>query len=388
MSRSLRIVVGSLGVGGTELHLTEVLPRLVRAGWTVRVRTLTQPGPLAPTLEAAGVPVTPPPGSGLLARLPRRLRRPAMLLAAITGLWLDFLRDRRSLTHFFLPEAYLIGGSSALLAGLRAPCLMSRRSLNLYQQRYPLAASAERWLHRRMAMVMGNSLAVITQLRDEGVPLERLRLIYNGIDTARFNVSWPRTRPRRLLGLDESSLVMIIVANLIPYKGHSDLLSALGRIADRLPQPWRLLCVGKDAGILDQLRTQAKQLGIAESVLWLGERRDVAALLSAADIGLLISHEEGFSNAVLEGMAAGLPMIVTAVGGNPEAVEHGVNGLVVPPKNPEMLAQALLNLASCPELREQFGLNGRERVERLFSIESCVRQYEKIYGRLLVMDQV
>jgi glycosyltransferase involved in cell wall biosynthesis len=148
-----------------------------------------------------------------------------------------------------------------------------------------------------------------------------------------------------------------------------------------------LLLAGRDQDrIQGRLRTQAKELGIARHVRWLGERRQVADLLRASDIGLLCSHEEGLSNSVLEGMAAGLPMIATSVGGNPEAVQHGLTGLLVPPRDSNVLGNAILELANDPDKRRAMGAAGRNRVADCFSLQACVARYEALYRALLAGD--
>jgi glycosyltransferase involved in cell wall biosynthesis len=234
-----------------------------------------------------------------------------------------------------------------------------------------------------MDRVCGNSHAVIDQLAEERVPRERLRLIYNGIQTRDVLPNDNSRTKRAELGIGDDALVLVVVANLIPYKGHADLIDALGLIKSELPQPWVLLVLGRDDGIGDSLKQHAQNVGVADDIHWLGSRRDVAAILNAADIGILCSHQEGFSNAVLEGMAAGLPMIVTDVGGNVEAVEDGLNGRVVPPREPRRLAEVLLEIARSPNKR-LMGEAGRHRVQGAFSLDACVDAYEALYRELTV----
>lgn len=114
----------------------------------------------------------------------------------------------------------------------------------------------------------------------------------------------------------------------------------------------------------------------------MGERREIASLLKGADIGILCSHEEGFANAILEGMAAGLPMIATDVGGNSEAVIDGITGLVVRPHDPEALGQAISKLAADAARRRAMGKAGFERVEKHFDISRCVARYVQLYEGL------
>jgi len=212
------------------------------------------------------------------------------------------------------------------------------------------------------------------------VPDDRLGLIYNGIDLA--SDSDARGAARATLDVADDALVLVTVANLIAYKGHADLLAALAAINDSLPAGWCLLCAGRDDGYGAELSKIAVSLGIRDHVRWLGERTDVPALLTCADIGILCSHQEGFANSVLEGMAAELPMIVTGVGGNREAVEDGVSGSVVPAHDPHTLGEAIAALARDPGLRTTMGAAGRRRVAEAFSLDACVGRYMRLYGAL------
>ena len=179
---------------------------------------------------------------------------------------------------------------------------MSRRSMNDYQRKRPCLAWFERQLHRTLHAALGNSEAVVSQLAGEGIHPEKLAMIYNGIDLSPFLRVRGRDIVRRELGLPNGAFVLILVANLIPYKGHADLLSALALICHQLPEPWRMLMVGRDDSIGKVLVEQAAQNGLNENVIWLGGRADVPDLLNASDLGLLCSHEEGFSNSILEAM--------------------------------------------------------------------------------------
>jgi glycosyltransferase involved in cell wall biosynthesis len=124
-------------------------------------------------------------------------------------------------------------------------------------------------------------------------------------------------------------------------------------------------------------------LSIDQKVRFLGQRKDVPAILSASDVGIIASHQEGFSIAVLEGMAAALGMIVTDVGGNSEAIVDGESGLVVPPRDPMSLAQGIRRLARDPQLRASLGQAARRRVQQKFSLGPCVLQYERLYRALV-----
>lgn len=374
-SNEILYVVGSLDVGGSERHLSLITPGLKAAGWRPVIYCITHRGGLADGLQREGVDIIGPP---LRWPAPSKVLRLTALLASAAKLFTLFIRRRPAIAHFFLPMAYLIGAPLAILA--RAPVrVMSRRSLNLYQKNHPFLRRLELGLHPHMQALLGNSRAVVSQLKAECDRGPAIELIYNGIP-----IPLMAEPPARAAAKNKLSIV--IVANLIAYKGHADLLQALATVADRLPQDWELLCVGRDDGIGPELSALAGQLGLRSHVHLLGQRRDTAALLAAADIGVLCSHEEGFSNAILEGMAAELAMVVTDVGGNAEAVVDGVTGLVVPPRDPPALGQAILALAQDPARRTQMARAARQRVQDQFSLSECVRKYDELYHKLLGHD--
>ena len=378
MRPTILVVIGELDVGGTEHHLLRVLPALARQGFSPLVYTLTERLSLAPRFRAAGVEVIAPTEANAPRALQRGSQDPARVMLAAVKLWRVIRTRRPDVVHLFLPAAYLVGGAAAFLAGHKA-VVMSRRNLNRYQRKHPTLAWLEQRLHRRIAAALGNSRAVVTELAAEGVPRERLGLIYNGVDLDAFAGLPPSGEIRARLGIAPTALVLTTPANLIPYKGHADLLDALARVAGQLPPNWVLLCAGRDDGAGPALRARAHAMGFAERVRWLGLRDDVPALLVASDVGILASHEEGFSNSVLEGMAAGVAMIVSDVGGNAEAVQHGVSGCVVPPRDPAALGIAILGLARDPERRRGLGDAARARVARAFRLDGCVARYGHFY---------
>ena len=294
----LLVVTESLGTGGTESHLIRLLPLLAQRGLDVAVFCMTERGSRASELERAGIQIfVARSHSGRHGTL---LRHPAY--AAVAGFKLRALmrRIRPDIVQFYLPGPYLVGTPVALMS--RVPVkIISRRSLSRYQRNWPAVARIERFLHGRMDAVTGNSRAVVKELSAEGVPETKLRLIYNGID---ISPGMDRSDARRALDLKDDALVGVMVANFIPYKGHHDLIEGLALVAKQLPVGWRALLAGRDEGLRPELESLAAKRGIAGNLLFLGERSDVPRLLAAADFGLLTSHEEGFSNVVLEGMAA------------------------------------------------------------------------------------
>lgn len=377
MPYRLTIVIETLDRGGAEWHLLQVLPRLLEHNFKIEIFCLHHRGELAAEMERRGIVVH---GSDLSQS--SLLLRVGYLLVRSVALFAHLVRKRPDIVHFFLPAAYILGAPASVIARCRIR-LMSRRSQNRYQNHLFWSGTIERQWHHRMSAVLGNSRSVIEQLSQEGVPDSKLHLVYNGVDLSAFGRQVPRQVARDRLGLSNEALVFVIVANLIPYKGHADLLQAFAQIKDRLPGNWVLLCAGRDDGIGSVLQDMVEDLGLTQRVHWLGSVKDVPSLLAAADVGLLTSHEEGFSNAIIEYMATGLPAIVTDVGGNPEAVLHEQTGLVIPARDPDMLADAILRLTFDPALRQRFGAAAQSLVRERFSLEACVEQYVYLYRRIL-----
>jgi len=364
------VVTSRLDVGGTERHLTRILPALQRRGIDVALYLMERGGVLEADLAAQGVRIEGP-------QRARFLHWPwaALKLAGFIR------RERPDIVHFFLPRPYVYGSAAAELAGHRRR-IMSRRSLTDYRARYPLLGGLERLLHGRTIALVGNSTAVVDQLAAEVGGRQQLALIHNGIDLPVPLAAAERQRRRGALRLSHDTLVLTVVANLIPYKGHCDLLAALALVKGELPAQWTLLLIGRNDGAGVDLKRQADALGVSDRILWLGERSDVGGLLGVSDIFVLPSHQEGFSNALLEAMAAAVPAVATAVGGNIDAVADGETGLLVRPKDPVALAAAILRLAKDPQLCRRLGQAARLRVQRHFSLDACVTRYERMYRGL------
>ena len=374
-------VIGSLDRGGAEMHLCRVLPRLDRARFNPIVLTTHQKGELACLLEQEGIDVIGPwVKSG--ARKTLTLQRSFLLGCRAAQLFWHLVIKRPDLVHFFLPASYWIGGPISLLSR-RSIKVMSRRSMNFYQQEsWAPVDRIEPWLHGKMHAILGNSRSVTRQLIvEEGSPRDRTLLLYNGVTIPSFDPG-QREAIRQELGLEPDVIVMTCIANLRPVKGHEDLIRACAKIESRVP--WTLLVIGSDRASLETpLKALAGQLGVSDRIRFLGPSRSMDRLLCASDLGVVASHSEGFSNAILEHMAAGLPMVATAVGGNEEAVVHGETGLIVPARAPEEMAGSLRQLIEDSDLRRRMGQAGLRRVKEHFLLDRCVRDYERLYDTLL-----
>ena len=208
-------------------------------------------------------------------------------------------------------------------------------------------------------------------------------LIHNGVAIPAELTAEQRQALRLRHDLPVDALVLVNVANLFPYKGHGEMLDALALAAADLPGDWQMLFVGRDAGLGSELRAHTESLGLVDHVRWLGEQADPMPFLQTADIAMQCSYEEGFSNAVLEAMAAGKPAIVTATGGNIDAVIDGETGLLVPVKDAAATAAAIATLARSAAFRHRLGTSARERALECFSHRHCLDGYLELYKGLL-----
>jgi glycosyltransferase involved in cell wall biosynthesis len=241
-----------------------------------------------------------------------------------------------------------------------------------------------RLLNPRFDCVVAPSQAILGELAgSEGLDAARMLWIPNGVDTRRFRPRQGAEREamRQALGLPADAIAFGCVARLTPEKRHVDLVEAFARVHAAEPRA-RLLLLG-DGPLRGEVEARAEALGVAGAIVPLGMRADVESILPALDAGVLASSTEGMSNAILELMACGLPVVATAVGGNPSLVREGVTGLLAPPCDPPALGEAMSALAADPGLRLRLGAAGRARIEREFSLAAMVRAFDQAYQRLL-----
>ena len=367
------IVIGQLDIGGTELHILNIFKRFDKHRFDVYVYPIKKGGVLENNFRNENICV-------IGKRFPKIGK--LNIIFVIIELLILSVRIKPNIHHFFLPEAYIIGAFCSFFTR-KTKRIMSRRSLNFYQKKYPLINALEKWLHKKMDVILGNSRAVCEQLMDEAVPDDKLQLLYNCVDIKKFDSDHHAYGSVIKERFGNPDIILLCVANLIPYKGHEDLLQGLALIKNKINKKWCLLLVGRDDGHGKYLKSLTKKLKLEKNVWFLNEVYDIPALIKNSDMGLLCSHEEGFSNSILEYMAGGLPTVVTDAGGNSEAVVDGVTGRIVPIAEPNELGQAILELVNNPIRRRQMGLASRERVEQFFSFQACVAAYEQLYSKLL-----
>ena len=295
----------------------------------------------------------------------------------------DLRRHRIEILHTysFYPNVFAI--PAARLAG--TPLIVaSIRDMGAYVT--PLQRRAQRVICRLADRVVVNAEAVRQWLIDEGYAGERITVIRNGLDLARFA---PRPRSlalRHEFGLPRRAPLVAVICRLSPTKGLEYFLQAAALLAgDR--DDARFVIVGEVAPHEQEYRAAleayAARLGLEGRVVFTGLRLDIPEILSDVAVSVLPSLTEGLSNVVLESMAAGVPVVATRVGGTPEAVEDGISGFLVPPRDPGALAVAIGRVLDNTELAARVGSAARQRVAGHFSVDRAVRRTEQLYEELL-----
>jgi len=243
-----------------------------------------------------------------------------------------------------------------------------------------------RLICRLLGRVTDLSLAVSQGVKDYllqeiGLDPAKVRVVPNGVDIAALDAARPGPEVRRELGLPAAAPVVGLVARLDHWgKGHEEFFRALSTLKGRHPVEALIIGGGRREA---EMRHLAADMGLAQRVHFLGPRQDVPDLLRALDVFVLPSHSEGVSLALLEAMAAGLPVIATAVGGTPEVVTDGITGLLIPPRDADALAAALERLLADPAWRRRLGASARRHVEANFSLDRLGREINEIYEALI-----
>lgn len=368
--RTVTQLVNCLGLGGTEVQLVAALRQLAPGRWRPRVFCLQKVGELLPELEKLGIDPTEfhlrgsllkPNTVAQMARMARRLRSDgAMLLHS----------------HDFYSN--LLAPTTARLAGI--PSLVSRRDLGAWIG--PLRARALSLATRQADHVLCNAWAVRDRLvNDEHIDPARITVVPNGLDLVDFDRRASKV-PRELLPALSNGWNVAFVANMKhALKGHEDFLLAARGVLQQVPEA-RFVLLG-DGALRPRLEAKARALGIAGRTVFLGRRTDVAAVLSRCQVSVCASWTEGLSNAVMESMAARLPVVATAVGGNVELVRDGRTGFLVQKSETHALASRLVELALQPTLARTMGEAGRRRIETEYDAVKLGERIDALYTRML-----
>jgi len=342
-------VVLSLEYGGLEKVAIDLASYLNNGKHKVIICCLDRLGELAKEAEKRGVKV-------IFIK-----RKPGIDFSLPFRLSKVFKDEEIDIVHTHNHAAMLYGTLGARLAGIRA-------IFNTIHGREKKIKNKTIW---SMAWKMNSMIITISQdakrelVKNSGINPEKIGVIYNGIDISRFKKS------------DADSNVIGTVSRLSQEKDNFTMLEAFKIISSRLDNV--SLVIAGDGPLKESLKAKVESLKLEEKVIFLGFRNDIPEVLSGFSVFALSSLTEGISISLLEAMASGKPVVATNVGGNPEVVSDGETGLLVPPKEPDKMAEAIIKILSDRDMAKRMGEAGRKGVEEKFSLERMVKEYQEIY---------
>jgi glycosyltransferase involved in cell wall biosynthesis len=359
------LVITDLDIGGAELALHRYISAVLPTGeFKFVVCSLRPPGPVAQSLSALGVPVS----SVRLTRgnLPLAMYRLSM--------WLQ--QEKPAVVCSFMFHANIL--TRVLRRSARIPALFC----------FERTMAQESWLRYLLNRVTAPRADLVVAVAPAvkrfceqriGIPAEKVVVLTNGVEVAPFRDLPDRAESRKSLGCAADEVVFTCVANLRAIKGHTFLIQAFAELFAGGPR-CRLLLVG-EGPLRVQLEDQVQRLGLTGSVTFCGAATELRPIFAASDVFVMPSLIEGMSNAILEAMAAGLPVVATRVGGNVDVIIDGQSGLLVEAASPRALADAMAQLASDPSRRATLGSAARARVESHYSLESVGEEFRQLLLR-------
>ncbi len=356
--KKIFIIIGSLGIGGTEKQLLMKMNYL-KDKYDFTIILFFRKGELYDSFKKLGIKVVDfsYPSKNLLKKY----------LSIFFKIFYYIKKNDPKIINLYLPHSYLIFGYLSYLFP-NINFLMSRRSLNNYQKKIPFIRFIEKYiLHRKMKSILVNSNAIKEQLiKSERVEKGRVQLIYNSVKTQKINKQ------------SINNINILHLANLIPYKNHKLIIQACNEI--KSISNFRINFVGDGKySYKKELKKEIKRFGLSNKIQFHGRVKDYLEVTRNADIGVLSSDEEGFSNSILEYMAQGIPVIATNVGGNSEIIDHNKNGFLVKKNDFNEFAKYLKILILNRGLRLKFGKRGFEKVKNNFNVRKNMEKYNKIY---------
>jgi L-malate glycosyltransferase len=362
-------------IGGTERHVASLADGLDYARFELEFGCLRRSGEFLAAIQARGLTVN--------EYAVTRLYGPHTVTQQLR--FARYLRRRRiQIMHSynFYPNVFAI--PAARLA--RTPIVLaSIRDTGAYLT--PRQRRVQRLACRLADHILVNAEAVRQWLIAGGYEPSRISVIRNGLDLSRFTPADDDASLRRELGIPDGAPLVAMLSRLSRMKGVEDFLDAAAVLAERF-RDTHFLVIGDTIDhdgprYRRELEDRAARLGLGKRVVFTGFRLDVPRLLSAVAVSVLPSLSEGLSNTILESMAAGAPVVATRVGGSAEALVDGVDGLLVPPRDPAALSRAIGWMLEHPKAARELGRRARARVADEFSLERMIRETECLYTRLL-----
>jgi glycosyltransferase involved in cell wall biosynthesis len=372
------------GVGGTERQVVNLVSMLDRSRFEPAFGCIRRWGHFLNAIEQQKIPVVEYPISKLY--MPSTFRQQLRLAQDMRQDGIQIFHSYNFYANVFAVPAARMAGVPVVIASIRDTGLgITPGKLRLHNMVCRLADC-----------VLVNAEAVRQWLIGLGYRPEKIRVIHNGLDPAAFAEPRDNGNVRGELGIPEQVPLVVVLARLVPSKGLECFIEAAAAVNRRFPEARFLIAgdlysndgdggIARDGSYMESLQRLAASLGIAERVIFTGFRSDVLTLLSQASVSVLPSLSgEGLPNALMESMAAGVPVVATSVGGSVEVVgDDGTAGLMVPPRDPRALSNAMIAILEDRELAQRLGQAARHRMQERFSLEHMVRQTENLYAGML-----
>lgn len=312
-----------------------------------------------------------------------RIKSPNVFSTASTVFQLRSLVKNKKidLIHADSPRQAFYTGRAAKSTG--TPLIWHVRVSN------PEKKTFEKYLFHRAHKVIAVSKAASQRFQGFESAQEKVVVIYNGVDLTEFSPQQPDSRLREEFEIEKDWILVGTLGQLIPGKGQNVFLKAAAQVLKQTPKV-KFMIVGEgNQEYRRKLEDLSAGLSLSGKVIFTGFREDIPRIMNALDIVVLPSttHLEGLSRVIIEAMASSKPVIATNSGGNPEAVEDGITGILTPPEDFRALAESILDLIREETKRKRMGEAGRKRAEKLFRIEKTISQIEKVYEEILCQKQ-
>ncbi len=363
--------------GGTEGQVLNLVRHLDREAFDLQFSCLRKGGDVLAEFEKLRIPIS--------EFQIRNLYMPQTFLQQWR--FAQYLRSQRiQIVHSYNFYANVFAIPAARLA--RVPVVLaSIRDRGVYLT--PAQKMVQKWVCGLADRILVNADSIRDWLLEQGYQESKITVIKNGVDMSRYAGLSDSSHIRRELAIPDSAPIVVMIARLNPQKGVDDFIKAAALLKQSHPDVRYLIAGAKlqyqqgtfshDQEYVEELKQLASSLGVGDRIIFAGHREDTPEILAEAAISVLPSHSEGLSNTLLESMAAGVPTVATNVGGNPELVKDQVNGILIPVRSPEHLAQAIRLILDDSQLAHRFGQQAKIMATEGFSLTKMTADTESLY---------
>ena len=360
-------LIGTLSPGGAERNLFYLAPHLSKSRLRYGICCLMHRGEFADEIERMGIPVF---------EMHYRRRYALQTLLRLRRLLVD---GEVAVVHTHLFESGVMGRLAAWLA--RVPIVITHEHGKTLWKRWHHTMFERLAIHFTDLRIAVSKDIMNLRVSREGTPPDKIRIIYNAVDPERFTLAQSaRSSKRKELGL-EDCLVVGTIGRLVEAKAY-DLFIDVAHQACNLSQDLRFILVG-EGPLRQELERKRDRLGLGKSFEFLGQRSDIAELMAAMDIYMITSLREGLPMTLIEAMMSAKPIISTAVGGIPDTIADGEDGLLIEGRACEALVGALMGLLEQPEKMKDFGLKARRKAIERYAPEKVLNQLEAVYAEIM-----